>query len=158
MRADIDDDLAADQHAFATVVQGNFDRFRRDETSASHDELGTAGLIGVEVEGDLAVDHVLLAAPNLRHIGRHRASLRAEMSGVAGEMCDARAPDLVLAGQAGDGGTGAADPTAFYDRNALPGSGQMPGEQLATLSAAYDQEIVMFRLGHEFSSSANQKR
>jgi hypothetical protein len=44
MRADIDDDLAADQHALATVVQGNFDRFRRDETSASHDELGTAGL------------------------------------------------------------------------------------------------------------------
>src|SRR5262249_61359732 len=32
----------------------------------------------------------------------------------------------------------------------VPGSGQMPGEQLAALSAAYDQEIVMFWLGHEF--------
>ena len=56
MRADIDDDLAADQHALAALVQGNFHCFRRDETSASHDELGTAGLIGVEVEGDIAVE------------------------------------------------------------------------------------------------------
>jgi hypothetical protein len=90
------------------------------------------------VEGDLAVDHVLFAPPNLRNVGRHWAGICAELSGVAGEMCNARTPDLVLAGQASDGGTGAADPTAFYDRNALPGSGQMPGEPLATLSAAYD--------------------
>ncbi len=116
--------------------KGNFDRFRRDETSASHDELGTAGLIGVEVEGDLAVDHVLLAAPNLRHVRHDCTRLGAKLSGVVGQMRDARAPDLVLAGQAGDGGTGATDPTAFNDRNALPRSGQMPGEQLATLSAA----------------------
>src|SRR5215471_7836280 len=156
MRADIDGNFASGQHTCAAVVQGHFNRSWSDKPAAAHDEFGTAGLIGVEVEGDLPVDHVLLAAPNLRHIDRNCAGLCAELSGVAGEMCDARAPDLVLAGQAGDGGTGAADPTAFYDRNALPGSGQMPGEQLATLSAAYDQEIVMFWLGHEFSSSASQ--
>src|SRR5262245_599488 len=156
-RADIDDDFASVQHARATVVQGHFDRFRCDETAASHDELGTAGFIGAEVESDFAVDHVLFAPANACHVGRDWTGLCAELSGVAGEMCDPRAPDLVLAGQAGDGGTGAADPTALDDRNALPRSGQMPGEQLATLSAAQDQEIAMFWLGHEFSSWASQK-
>src|SRR5262249_49121363 len=100
MRADVDDDLAPDQHALATVVQANFDRFRRDETSASHDELGTAALIGVKVEGDAAVDHVLLAAPNLRHIGRDWTGLRAELTGMAGEEGGPRAPHLVLSGDA----------------------------------------------------------
>src|SRR5262245_55908804 len=136
MCADVDDYLAADQHALATVVQGNFDRSRRDETPASHDELGTAGLIGIEVEGDVAVDHVLFAPPNLRQVGRDWTGHCAELIGVAAKVCDACAPDLVLAGQAGDGGTGAADPATLNHRNALPRSGQMPGEQLATLSAA----------------------
>src|SRR5262245_45548277 len=150
VRADIDDDLAAGQHALATFVEGNFDFFRRNETSASHDELGTAGLIGVEVESDFAVDHVLFAAPNLRHSGRNCAGLCAELSGVAGEMRGARAPDLVLTRQTSDGGTGATDPTALDHNDPLPRSGQMPGEQLAALSAAQDQEIVMSWLGHDF--------
>jgi len=76
---------------------------------------------------------------------------------VAGEMRNACAPDLILAGQAGNGGTGATDPTALNDSNALPRSGQMPGEALATLSAAEDQEIVMFWLRHEFSSFRESK-
>jgi hypothetical protein len=73
------------------------------------------------------------------------------MSGIAGEMRDACAPDLVLAGQASDGGTGAANPTALDDHDALPRSRQMPGEPFAALSAAKDQGIVMFWLWHEFS-------
>src|SRR5262249_39417483 len=102
---DIDDDFAGPQHAQAAVVYGHFDRSRTDESTATHDEFHTAGLIGVEMECNLAIDHVLLAAPNLRHVGRNGAGLCAELSGVAGEMRDARAPNFVLAGQASDGGT-----------------------------------------------------
>src|SRR5262245_42815993 len=105
MRADIDNGFLSAEHTRATVVQGHFDRSRPDETTATHDELGTAGLIGVAVEGDLPVDHVLLAAPNLRHVGRNGAGLCAELSSVAGEMRNACAPNFVLAGQTGDGGT-----------------------------------------------------
>jgi hypothetical protein len=49
------------------------------------------------------------------------APVSVELSGAASEIGDdARVPDLVLAGQAGDGGTGFADPAALNDRNALP--------------------------------------
>src|SRR5262245_35051935 len=136
MRADVDDDLATGQHALATVVHSNFDGFRRDEASTTHDELGTAGLIGVEVEGDVAVNHLLFAAPNFRHIDRDWTGTCTELSCVAGDVVHTRGQQLVLAGQAGDGGAGAAHPTALNDRNALPRSGQMPGKQFATLSAA----------------------
>src|SRR5215470_785093 len=150
MRADIDGNFASGQHTCAAVVQGHFNRSWSDKPAAAHDEFGTAGLIGVEVEGDLPVDHVLLAAPNLRHIDRNCAGRCAELSGVAGEMRNTCAPDLVLAGQASDGRTGATDPTALDDHDALPRSGQMPGESLAALSAAKDQDIIMFWLGHAF--------
>src|SRR5262245_12307076 len=75
MRADIDDDFASLQHARAIVVQGHFDRFWCDETAGSHDELGTAGFIGVEVESDVAVNHVLFAPPNDRQVGRNWTGL-----------------------------------------------------------------------------------
>src|SRR5215470_1564355 len=65
-------------------------------------------------------------------------------------MRHTRAPNLILAGQAGDGRTTATDPTALDDSNALPRSGQMPGEPLAALSATKDQDIIMFWLGHAF--------
>src|SRR5262249_20491976 len=112
MGADIDDDFACPQHTCATILQGYFDRSRSDNATATHDKFGTAGLIGAEVEGDIPVDHVLLAPPNLRHVGRDWTGLCAELRGVAGKMRDACAPNFVLAGQTGDGGTRAPYPTS----------------------------------------------
>ena len=62
-------------------------------------------------------------------------------AGVPRQMRDARAPDLVLAGHAGDGGAGAPDPAALHDGVPLARAGQMPGEQLAALAAAEDQGV-----------------
>src|SRR5262249_34773003 len=138
------------QHTCAAVIQGYFNRSWSDKPAAAHDEFGTAGLIGVEVEGDLPVDHVLLAAPNLRHIDRNCAGRCAELSGVAGEMGDARAPDLVLAGQASNGGAGGTDPTAPDDHDPGARSPQMPREPFCAVSPAQGTESLNVWLGHGF--------
>ena len=65
VRAEIEDDLAAGEPTDAAVVERDLDRLRADEPSAAHDELGAALLVGLQVERDLAFDHVLLAPAGL---------------------------------------------------------------------------------------------
>ena len=65
VRADVDHDLIAGKHARAAFIQRNLDRFRADETAAAHDEFGAGFLIGLQMELDLTIDHVLLAASHL---------------------------------------------------------------------------------------------
>jgi hypothetical protein len=64
-------------------------------------------------------------------------------------MPDPGAPNLILAGKAGDVGTGAADPPALHDRGTPPRLRHMPGEQLPAKSAAKDQNFNRFRFRHE---------
>src|SRR5215471_14971407 len=64
-------------------------------------------------------------------------------------MRDPRAPNLVLAGQAGDVRAGAADPTALDDGSPPPRLRHVPSQQLAALSAAKDQHVKLFRSRHE---------
>ena len=100
VRAQIEDDLGAGERAGATVVQRDLDGLWADEASAPHDELRAALLVGLEVNRDLALDHVLLAAENLAHVRRDLADQGPEFCGVSDNMGDARAPDLVLGGHA----------------------------------------------------------
>src|SRR5262249_7461618 len=72
---------------------------------------------------------------------------------VAYEMGDPRARNLVLARHAGDVGTGAADPLAFHDDSPLSSSCHLPGDELAASSAAEDDDVVPFGLGHRFLHS-----
>src|SRR5580700_8419597 len=101
------------------------------------------------MELNLAVDHVALALANCRHVDRDRPGHRAELRAVTRQMRDLRAPNLVLARQAGDVGTGAADPPALHHSSPPPGLSHMPREQLAGLSTAEDQNFKLFRIGHE---------
>ena len=59
-----------------------------------------------------------------------------------------RSDNLVLGGQAGDVGTGAPDPSPLDDRRLSPGPRQLPGQELAPLSTAEDQDFIPFRLKH----------
>jgi len=68
---------------------------------------------------------------------------------VTRQMRDLRAPNLVLAGQTGDVGAGAADPATLDDGSPPPLLRQMPSQQLAALAAAQDQDIKLFRLRHD---------
>jgi hypothetical protein len=72
----------------------------------------------------------------------------AELRGCARQMRDPCAPNLVLAGQAGDVGAGAADPPALDHGSAPPRLRHVPSQQLAALSAPKDQDFKLFRLRH----------
>ena len=100
------------------------------------------------MRGDLRIDHGALAPANRRHVDDDGAGHRAELRAVAHLMRDLRTPNLVLGGQAGDVGTGAADPSPLHDRRASPGPRQLPGQELARFSTAEDQDVIPFRLRH----------
>jgi hypothetical protein len=103
MRSQVEHDLITSQQACSAIIQRHLDRLR-PQTPAPHDQLGAARLIGVQMKGDLAFDHRLLAAANRHHVGRDRPRHRAEPIGVADEMRDSGTPQLVLARHAGDRG------------------------------------------------------
>jgi hypothetical protein len=99
---------------------------------------------------DFATDHIALATQNSRHLGRDGTGCHAELRGVMREMRHPRTPDFGLAGHAGDVGTGAADPPALHKRSPPPRLRQMPGYQLASLSAPEHQYVKPFDLRHDF--------
>ena len=149
VRSEVEENLVARQHPRAAVVQVHLERFRRHKTPGPHDQFGAACLVVPQMQGDLAVDHVALALANLRHVGRHGTGTSCRTCGVMRQMRDPGAPNLILAGQAGDVGTGAPDPPALDDGGPSPRSRHMPSQQLAAKSAAKDQNFKPFRLRHE---------
>src|SRR5262245_29110085 len=102
---------------------------------------------------DLGGDHVALALAHHCHVNRAGLKPPAILRGVAHEMGDPRARDLVLARHAGDVGTGAADPLAFHDGSPPSGCCHLPGDELAASSAAKHEDVVPFGLGHGFLHS-----
>jgi hypothetical protein len=163
MRADVDEHLLAREHAFASVVERHLEGLRRNEAARPPDELGAARPVGLEMERRLAFDHVAFAFAHLRHVDRERSRHGAERSRSLGEMRDPRAPDLVLARQACHGRAGAADPLALDDSDAPAFLRQMPGQQLAALAAAKDENVEVFGLGHgilrcDFGGDAGGRR
>ena len=106
----------------------------------------------IQVHGDQAIDHVALALPHAPHVDRGRARDHPELRRVVNQVGDLRAPDFVLAGETVDVRAGAADPFAFHDGGPPPRSGQVPGQVLAALAAAQDEDFIPFRLGHALLS------
>ena len=155
VRSDIDEDLIAGKHARAAVIQVHLDGLRRREAPRAHDQFGAARLIVLHMDCDLGLDHVALALENHSHVDHWRADRPAELRGVAHEMRDPRARNLVLAWHAGDVGTGAPDPSALYDGSSSSGLRHVPSQELATGSTAKDQDFKPFRLGHHVSPCAN---
>ena len=64
------------------------------------------------------------------------------------QIGDLGTPNLVLAGQAGDVGAGAADPPALDDGSAPAQFCHMPSQQLTPESTADDQHLEPFGLRH----------
>jgi hypothetical protein len=118
--------------------------------SGPHDQFGAAGLVVLQVHGDQAFDHIALPLSDFGHIDRDGTRHRAEPRGVMRQIRDFRAPDLVLAGEAVDVGTGAADPSSLHDGGASTGSRHVPGQVLAALSTAKDKRFKPFRLSHGY--------
>src|SRR5262249_16760483 len=115
----------------------------------SHDQLGPAVFVRVQVRLDLPLDHVALSLANFHHVNRDAIDHRSELCAMAREVRDVRAPYLVLARHAVDVRARAADPLALDDRRAPTRSSQVPCEQLPTLSTAHDERVVPFRGSHK---------
>ena len=148
MRAEIEHDPLGGQKALAARVQIHFDGPRSDEAPYPHDQFGAARLVEFEMRGDEPVDHGALAGEHLSHVDADGAGDRAELIGVAHEIGDFRAPDLILARQAVDVRTRAANQLALDDGDALARFRRVPGEIFAAFSAADDERVTGFRFGH----------
>ena len=148
--SDVEEHLVACQHTCPAVIQAHLERSRRHEAPGAHDQLGAARLVVLQVPGDLGLDHVALSLANGRHVDRDGPADRPEPRGVTDQVRDLRAPDLVLAGHAGDVGTGAPDPPALHDGGPPAGSRQVPRQELASRSAAKDQCVKPLWLRHAF--------
>src|SRR5215472_9994312 len=105
--------LIPGKHPAAAIVEAHRDRLRRDKPANAHNQFGTARPVALKVHGDQPVDHLSLARQDFRHVGGNVTRYRAEAVGMAGEIGDLGAPDLVLAGQAVRVGAGATDQLAF---------------------------------------------
>src|SRR5260221_301686 len=154
VRSDVEENLVARQHARPAVIQTHLERLRRHKTTRPHDQFGAARPVVLQVIGNQAVNHVALAPANRRHVDRDGTGRHAELRGVVHQMRDLRAPNLILAGQAGDVGAGAPDPPALHDGGPPPGLCHMPSQELATRSTAKDQDFKLFWLSHEFPPCA----
>src|SRR5215475_10714303 len=110
MRSEVEEDLVPREHAGASVIQLNLQRFRRYETPLAHDEFRTARLVVLQVFRDLPVNHFALAPADRSHVNRQGAGYRAELRGVTIEVRDPRAGNLILSWSAGVVGTGASTP------------------------------------------------
>jgi len=106
VRAEVEENLVARQHPRAAVIEAHLERRRCDKPRAAHDQFGAGCPVVVQMEFDLALDHVALALAYLCHVRRDRTGgHRAELGCVMRLMRYPGAPNLVLAWQAGDVGT-----------------------------------------------------
>src|SRR5271166_3781997 len=148
MRPEIESHAIAGQHARTAVVQAHLDGLRRDEPACTHDQLGAAGLVILEVHGNQADDHVALARQNSLHVGGDGTGHYSEPSRVVNQIGDLCAPNLVLAGKTVGVWARAADQFTLDNGGAMPRPGQVPSQEFAALAAAEDERFIAFRLGH----------
>jgi len=131
MRPEIESHAIAGQHARTAVVQAHLDGLRRDEPACTHDQLGAAGLVILEVHGNQADDHVALARQNSLHVGGDGTGHHSEPSRVVNQIGDLCAPNLVLAGKTVGVWARAADQFTLDNGGAMPRPGQVPSQEFA---------------------------
>jgi hypothetical protein len=142
VRSDIEEDSVARERTCTAVIQPDLKRFRRHETPTTHDQFGAARFVVLQMPCNQIFDHGALAPLNRRHIDSDGTSHRAEQRTVPRQMRDPGAANLILAGQAGDIGTGAPDPPPLDDRSPSPRLCHVPSYELATSPTAKDQDII----------------
>jgi hypothetical protein len=74
----IEEDPVAGQDTGAAVVQPYLERLLGDEAPGAHDQFGPARLVVVQVQADQAVDHVVLALPQISFLLGRQAMLGQE--------------------------------------------------------------------------------
>jgi hypothetical protein len=127
VRAQVEEDALADDRARASVVEANLKGFGAGEAGFAHDELSAGFAIVLQVNRDQRFDHLALAPPDGLHVDRDRTGDGAELTGMACEVGDLRAPNFIFRRKAIDVWAGAADPPALDDHGWLAQLRQVPG-------------------------------
>ena len=94
---------------------------------------------------DQAGHHFTLAITDSRHVDADIVLADSELHAAKEVGSDLGAVNNILARKAGNVGAGATDPFSLDDKGFLSLLGQGPGDELAGLSAAEDDEVVVFR-------------
>ena len=152
--AGVDEDAVGAEGAGTASVEGDFNGLLCDEAAEAHDDLGVAlGEVG-EVDLHVVVDQLLAAGVDAGHIDVPVAVDDAELGAALEVLSDFGAVDDVLAGKAGDVGTGSADALVLDGDDALSLRAEGPRHVFACFSAADDDCVVLFRGGgHEYLRS-----
>ena len=79
MRAQVQENPLAGKDARAPIVEAHFERLGRDETPTPHDQFGATRSVVLQMQLDLAVDHVALSLTHGGHVGFHGTCNRAEL-------------------------------------------------------------------------------
>jgi hypothetical protein len=120
VRSNVEKHPLTDQLPCAAVIKVYFQRLWGNEASTAHNQFGTTRAVVLQVQFDLAIDHIALALTHRGHIGLDRTCNGAELPSVPGQVRNPCTPNLVLAGHAGNVGTGTADPAALDDGGTSP--------------------------------------
>src|SRR5215472_9215811 len=83
MRSDAEENPIAGQHARHAVIETRLQRSRRHKAPGPHDQLGAGHLVVLQMQVDLAVDHLALALADRRHVGRDGAGYLTEVRALA---------------------------------------------------------------------------
>jgi hypothetical protein len=152
VRSDVEEHLVSHKYPRPAVVQAHLQRSRRHKTSRPHDQFGAARRVILQMRGNLGVNHVALALAHRRHVDGDGTGHGAELRSVVHQVRDLGAPNLILAGQAVDVGTGAPDIPALHDGSPSPGARHIPSQELATLPTAEDQDLKPLWWSHALLS------
>ena len=146
MTARANNDCFPVQDSNASFGKRDFDSFRSDEASRSHDNLHTARLEIRQVHVDKSVYHFAFTSAHARHIDFPSVLGDAELLASRKVRSDLRALNDVFAWETSDVGTGTSDVFPFNDDGSPALFGQSPGDVLACLAATQHDEIIRFRI------------
>jgi hypothetical protein len=118
--SDVEEDFVRRQHTLPSVVQRHLKCFRRHKTPAPHDQFGAARFVVLQMPRNLTLNHFAFASANRGHIDGDRIGRCAVLRGMARQMGNLRARNLVLAGHTGDVDAGTPNPPPLHDGSPSP--------------------------------------
>src|ERR1700755_2950490 len=96
MRADADYHAVTRNEPGSALIQMHLEGRWPDETSVTHHQPGAAVLVSLQVKGNFALDHGLLAFANLSHVRNHVARHGTEVCSVACHVAHISPPDFIF--------------------------------------------------------------
>jgi hypothetical protein len=147
--AEVEEDPLAGDAPGTALGEPDFNGAWRGESAFAEDELHARRGKALAMDLDHAFDHLALAPANVLHPGGGRHGAGAVIGGVPDQLRHPGTLDDILARQAGDVGTGAADQPTLDHHHRATLLRQLPGDVLARLPAAEDDVFDLIGAVHD---------